>query len=134
MIYSFIHYHYITYISYNRFAPVKKCSDLLLLRSDAYIVNPSHVLTLNTPTNTHNINNNNAPIIDLDDKKYKLVQHLDSATRNGYPSLIHCKKLLVKGEIYFTSRHIFKGKLRLIRLIYLRLILYLYEYLFMYYI
>ena len=49
-----------------RFAPVKKCSDLLLLRSDAYVVDSNSVLVL------HPSRNGVAPIVNLDDKKYKL--------------------------------------------------------------
>jgi UDP-N-acetylglucosamine pyrophosphorylase len=89
----------------SRFAPVKKCSDLLLLRSDAYIVNSSHVLELNPAVSVSGV----APIVDLDDKKYKLVQHLSAATSGGYPSLVHCKKLTVKGEVWLSARHVFKG-------------------------
>ena len=87
----------------SRFAPVKKCSDLLLLRSDAYLVDAQNVLILNPSCEGV------APIIDLDDKKYKLVQHLEAATQGGYPSLVKCKKLSVKGEVWFSSRNIFAG-------------------------
>ena len=34
-----------------------------------------------------------APIVDLDDKKYKLVQNLDAATKAGYPSLVGARKV-----------------------------------------
>lgn len=92
-------------VSRERFAPVKKCSDLLLLRSDAYVVNPdTHVLELN------NACKGIAPIVNLDDKKYKLVQHLDAATKSGYPSLVGCKKLTVGGEVWLSARHIFVGE------------------------
>lgn len=90
-------------VSRARFAPVKKCSDLLLLRSDAYVVNSSNVLVLNPACNGI------APIVDLDDKKYKLVQHLEAATTGGYPSLVQCKKLTVKGEVWLSSSNVFIG-------------------------
>ncbi len=77
----------------SRFAPVKKCSDLLLLRSDAYEVNADNVLVLSS-----RCRDGVAPIVELDDKKYKMVQHLEAATRAGYPSLVGCKKLSVQGE------------------------------------
>jgi phosphoglucomutase len=92
----------------SRFAPVKKCSDLLLLRSDAYLVNASKVLELNPACNGV------APIVDLDDKKFKLVQHLDVATRGGYPSLVGCRKVSVKGEVWLSSRNVFKGEVSVI--------------------
>jgi phosphoglucomutase len=91
-----------------RFAPVKKCNDLLLLRSDAYIVDENNVLILNPKCNGV------APIVELDDKKYKLVQNLEAATRNGYPSLVDCKKISVKGEVWLSSRNTFRGEVKII--------------------
>jgi phosphoglucomutase len=88
----------------SRFAPVKKCSDLLLLRSDAYIVNQENVLVLNPSCG------GTAPIVDLDSKKYKLVRNLEAATLGGYPSLVGCKKLSIKGEVYLTSGSVFEGE------------------------
>lgn len=89
----------------SRFAPVKKCSDLLLLRSDAYLIDPlTSVLVLNPKCN------NTAPVVDLDEKKYKLVEHLEAATRDGYPSLVGCLKLSVVGEVILSSRNVFRGK------------------------
>ncbi|CAE7769639.1 UGP1, partial [Symbiodinium microadriaticum] len=76
----------------SRFAPVKKCSDLFLLRSDAYVINRDNVLVLNESCNGV------APIVDLDSKKYKLVQNLEAATSGGYPSLVGCRKLVIKGN------------------------------------
>ena len=92
----------------SRFAPVKKCSDLLLLRSDAYIVNEANVLVLNPACGGV------APIVDLDDKKYKLVQHLEAATKGGYPSLINCQKLSIKGTVHMSSDIVFKGVVKIV--------------------
>jgi UDP-N-acetylglucosamine pyrophosphorylase len=91
----------------SRFAPVKKCSDLLLLRSDAYLVNEASVLVLNP------LCNGVAPIVDLDDKKYKMVQHLAAATKGGYPSLVGAKKLTIKGEVWLSSGVVFKGEVKI---------------------
>lgn len=92
----------------SRFAPVKKCSDLLLLRSDAYTVNSANVLVLNPKCNGV------APIVSLDDKKYKLVQHLAAATQAGYPSLVNCKKVTIKGDVWLSARNVFKGTVNVI--------------------
>ena len=55
----------------DRFAPVKKCSDLMLLRSDAYRIANHKPVIATSP----------APIVDLDSKAYKLVgQVSDDAT------------------------------------------------------
>ena len=54
----------------SRFAPVKKCSDLFLLRSDAYTVDEGQRPVL-APGVAR------APTIDLDSKKYKMVSQLE---------------------------------------------------------
>ena len=86
-----------------RFAPVKKCNDLLMLRSDAYVVTPDSRLLL-APGMPK------APVMKLDSKKYKLVQSLESALALGVPSLKECTELEVKGYVHFSRRCIFKGK------------------------
>jgi phosphoglucomutase len=92
----------------SRFAPVKKCSDLLLLKSDAYLVNEQNVLVLNP------LCGGVAPIVDLDDKKYKMIQHLEAATTGGVPSLYRCKKLSVKGEVWLSAGVIFIGSVSVV--------------------
>merc|ERR1719487_1724774 len=85
-----------------RFAPVKKCSDLFLLRSDAYVIEDfKPVLAKGVPA---------APTIDLDGKKYKMVPQLDKCTPKGVPSLKQCKKLTVKGEVVFSPGTTFIGE------------------------
>jgi phosphoglucomutase len=86
-----------------RFAPVKKCSDLLLLRSDAYVVNEAFNIVL-APSRQ-----GTAPLIDLDSKKFKLVQQLDAATARGVPSLLHCNRLTVKGCVNLSARCVLRG-------------------------
>merc|ERR1719379_1303416 len=85
-----------------RFAPVKKCSDLFLLRSDAYVIEDfKPVLAKGVSA---------APTIDLDSKKYKMVPQLDKCTPSGVPSLKDCKKLTVKGEVVFSPGTSFVGE------------------------
>merc|ERR1719316_410617 len=85
-----------------RFAPVKKCSDLFLLRSDAYVIEDFK------PALAKGVDA--APTIDLDSKKFKMVPQLDKCTPNGVPSLKDCKKLTVKGEVVFTEGTVFVGE------------------------
>jgi len=92
----------------SRFAPVKKCSDLLLLRSDAYIVNEKSVLVLSPDCGGE------TPIVDLDDKVYKMIQNLEAATRGGYPSLARCSKLSVKGEVHMSRGNVFRGNVNIV--------------------
>jgi phosphoglucomutase len=86
-----------------RFAPVKKCDDLLLLRSDAYIINSDFIPILNPACG------GKAPVISLDSKKYKLVGKLEEATVGGIPSLVNCNRLTIKGLIRMSKKTSFVG-------------------------
>ena len=76
----------------SRFFPVKTCSDLLLLRSDAVEINEAGLMSLAPECNGI------APIVQLDGKLYKLVDSLDAL---GVPSLKHVTKLTVTGPYQF---------------------------------
>lgn len=91
-----------------RFAPVKKCNDLFLLRSDAYIMK-DHKPVLNPLCK-----NGVAPIISLDSKKYKLVGALEEATEDGIPSLVHCERLTVKGLVKMSGATQFVGDVSIV--------------------
>jgi UDP-N-acetylglucosamine pyrophosphorylase len=95
-------------VSKERFAPVKKCSDLLLLRSDAYTVDENFVLTLDRRCDGR------APIINLEDEYYKMVPQIEEATKNGTPSLLRCTKLTVNGNVHFSRGNIFIGEVTII--------------------
>ena len=88
-----------------RFAPVKKCNDLLLLRSDAY------TLVDNKPV-LNPACGGAAPIMALDSKLYKLVGALEEATADGIPSLVNCKKLTVKGKVRMSKKTKFVGEVK----------------------
>lgn len=87
-----------------RFAPVKKCDDLILLRSDAYLISDDFRPMLNP------LCGGKAPIVSLDSKKYKLVGQLEKCTRNGVPSLVNCQRLTVQGEVWMSRKCIFEGE------------------------
>jgi len=91
-----------------RFAPVKKCTDLLLLRSDAYVITDDFRAQLNPKCNGV------APIVSLDSKKFKLVSALDEATPNGVPSLVGCERLSVKGKVLFQRGTVIQGKVSIV--------------------
>jgi len=91
-----------------RFAPVKKCNDLLLLRSDAYIITEDFRPVLNPACNGV------APVIDLDSKKYKLVGALEEATVDGVPSLVNCKRLKIKGLVRMGRSTRFIGNVSIV--------------------
>lgn len=76
-----------------RFAPVKTCSDLFCLRSDAYVV---------TEASTVELAVEQQPLIKLDDKHYKLVDKMEALVE-GYPSLKGCTSLKVTGPVVFAA-------------------------------
>jgi UDP-N-acetylglucosamine pyrophosphorylase len=81
----------------SRFAPVKTCGDLFLLRTDAYVVSPESTVTLAPGVKA-------APLVKLDDSFYKLVDQLDALVQPGcYPSLAGCTALTLKGPVKFAS-------------------------------
>eukprot|EP00294_Goniomonas_avonlea_P006279 CAMPEP_0114552234 /NCGR_PEP_ID=MMETSP0114-20121206/7018_1 /TAXON_ID=31324 /ORGANISM="Goniomonas sp, Strain m" /LENGTH=462 /DNA_ID=CAMNT_0001737101 /DNA_START=20 /DNA_END=1408 /DNA_ORIENTATION=+ len=85
----------------DRFAPVKTCNDLVVLRSDCYKVNDDFTVDATVrPT----------PIVDLDPARYKLVDSLDSIFPNGVPSLKGCSKLTVRGEVVMAAGVVFTGE------------------------
>lgn len=77
----------------SRFAPVKTCSDLFCLRSDAYLV---------TEASTVELAVEEQPFIKLDDKHYKLVDKMEALVED-YPSLKACTSLKVTGPVNFAA-------------------------------
>ncbi|MDO4751676.1 MAG: UTP--glucose-1-phosphate uridylyltransferase [Akkermansia sp.] len=85
----------------SRFFPVKTCSDLLLLRSDAVEINEAGLMSLAPECNGV------APIVQLDGKLYKLVDSLDAL---GVPSFKHVSKLTVSGPHHFEPGEPLSGE------------------------
>jgi len=79
----------------SRFAPVKTCGDLFLLRSDAYVLTPESTIVLAPGVAA-------APLVKLDEAHYKLVDQLDALV-SCYPSLRQCSSLTVKGPVKFDA-------------------------------
>lgn len=91
-----------------RFAPVKKCNDLLVLRSDAYEITDDFRPVL------HPACGGVAPIVSLDAKRYKHIEALEEATSDGIPSLVHCKRLTVLGAIRMSCSTCFVGNVAVV--------------------
>merc|ERR1712151_580002 len=85
-----------------RFAPVKKCDDLIALRSDAYVVTVDFRIQLAAERNGV------PPLVKLDDR-YKFVDAMDTIIPNGVPSLKECNKLTIKGEVELAAGVVCKG-------------------------
>ena len=88
----------------SRFFPVKTCSDLLLLRSDAVEIDSDGKMALAPECGGV------APVVLLDSKLYKLVDSLDSL---GVPSLKHVKRLVVNGPHRFTDGEALEGSVEI---------------------
>ena len=74
--------------------PVKTTSDLLVLRSDAYELEVDGQLTKIADP---------APVVDLDDRYYKIIAEFDHRFPTGPPSLKDARYLGVKGEWSFEA-------------------------------
>lgn len=85
----------------SRFFPVKTCSDLLLLRSDAVQIDDAGMMSLAPECRGV------APIVQLDSKLYKLVDSLDAL---GVPGLKHVTKLTVTGPYRFADGEPLSGE------------------------
>ena len=90
-----------------RFAPVKTTGDLLALRSDAYVITPDGRAQLDPERAGI------PPEIVLDDS-YKLVDQLEAAVPQGVPSLLKCRKLVVKGPVVFAHGDSFEGDVTIV--------------------
>jgi len=86
-----------------RFAPVKTTSDLLALRSDAYVITDDGRALLARERGGI------PPEIELDSDHFKLVDQLERALANGVPSLLHCRRLTVRGPVRFSSADRLEG-------------------------
>lgn len=85
----------------SRFFPVKTCSDLLLLRSDAVQIDEAGHMQLSPECGGI------APVVVLDPKIYKLVDSLD---RLGVPSLKNVKRLVVSRPHHFMDGEPLSGE------------------------
>jgi UTP--glucose-1-phosphate uridylyltransferase len=79
----------------SRFAPIKKCSDLLDVRSDNYVLTDDWRVVAN-PARTLD-----RAFVDLDSQYYAFVDDLERRFPHGPPSLIECSRLVVRGDVRF---------------------------------
>merc|ERR1711974_202104 len=79
-----------------RFAPVKTTNDLFALRSDAYVLTKDSRIVL------AEARKGVPPDVKLDGA-YKFTDAMEKMIPNGPPSLIDCKKIVVKGPVTFKN-------------------------------
>jgi UTP--glucose-1-phosphate uridylyltransferase len=88
----------------SRFAPVKLTSDLLVLRSDATVLERGCWILPN-PLNKFGV-----PVVSLDSRFYKFVDDLQRRFPHGAPSLTACEHLKVEGDVVFGKNVTIKGR------------------------
>lgn len=90
-----------------RFLPVKKTSDLMLLRSD-FLIKEN-----NSYTFSKYVDVNNLPSISLG-KEFETIEKLDNRVLET-PSLKHVKSLKIEGDVYIEKNVRFNGNVSIIR-------------------
>jgi UTP--glucose-1-phosphate uridylyltransferase len=89
----------------SRFVPVKKTSDLLVLRSDAYALGDGARIELAKGRSS-------APLVELDDDHFKLLADFDARFPAGPPSLREAERLEVQGDVTFGRAVAVRGAVR----------------------
>jgi UTP--glucose-1-phosphate uridylyltransferase len=90
-------------VSEDRFLPVKKCQDLLAIRSDCYLLTKNNCLILNPKRKSP------PPKISLDSAYFS---HLDDFNHRIQwpPSLVDCISLNIVGNVFFQQNVIITGQ------------------------
>ncbi len=86
-----------------RFAPVKKCQDLLALWSDAYVLTDDYQVVQNPKRRLGPL------LLQLDNKYYKKIDQIKARFPHGAPSLLQCVSLNVQGDVVFGRGVEIKG-------------------------
>ncbi len=89
-----------------RFCPVKKCDDLLTVRSDRYLLTDTHRVVPN-PRATGHI------AVDLDKRYFGILDDFEKRFSNGPPSLTACESLTVRGPVSFGRNVCVQGVVRI---------------------
>jgi len=90
----------------DRFHPVKKCNDLLSIRSDCYHLSKENRLVLSSKRD-------HPPVIKLDPLYFGQIDDFEKRFPCGVPSLIDCEALTVRGDIFFNKDIVIKGNITL---------------------
>jgi len=81
----------------SRFLPVKKTSDLLLIRSDCYRLEADSTLSETRPPGL------GPCVVDLEPEHYAKIADFDQRFASGPPSLKNCTSLSVHGDVAFGA-------------------------------
>jgi UTP--glucose-1-phosphate uridylyltransferase len=80
-----------------RFAPVKTTNDLLVVRSDAYVLDPDDARLEPAPQRA----GAPPPFVDLDRRFYTTLADFEARFPAGPPSLVAAERLVVRGDVTF---------------------------------
>ncbi|MFB5651305.1 UTP--glucose-1-phosphate uridylyltransferase [Leptospira wolffii] len=94
----------------DRFAPVKKCEDYLVRRSDAYSLNDDFSVTMSKERKEGGLGE---LLVELDERYYKKVGDF-SARLQVIPSLVRCTSLKVEGDILFDTKLMLEGDVTIV--------------------
>jgi UTP--glucose-1-phosphate uridylyltransferase len=90
----------------DRFVPVKKTNDLLVVRSDAYVLQADWTVRL-VPERE-----GVPPHVELDSDHFKLIRDFEERFAQGPPSLAACRRLDVVGDVSFGRDVVVRGSVR----------------------
>jgi UTP--glucose-1-phosphate uridylyltransferase len=85
-----------------RFAPVKTTNDLLVLRSDCYVLTADQHVELAAERDA-------PPFVDLDPAHYKLVRDFEPHFPAGPPSLVRARRFVARGDVFFGAGVVVEG-------------------------
>jgi UTP--glucose-1-phosphate uridylyltransferase len=88
----------------SRFFPVKKCNDLLAIRSDRFVFAKEKILTTNPAVGSKGIE------IDLDPRYYGKIDSFNQRFSQHIPSLVECDALKIRGDVRFEKNVSIKGR------------------------
>ncbi|HLY51202.1 MAG TPA: UTP--glucose-1-phosphate uridylyltransferase, partial [Solirubrobacteraceae bacterium] len=90
-----------------RFVPVKTTNDLLTLRSDVYRISDGMIVAP-IPERADSL-----PLVDLDDRFYKVIDEFEARFPSGSPSLRKARRLAVHGDVTFGADVVVRGEVEL---------------------
>jgi UTP--glucose-1-phosphate uridylyltransferase len=90
-----------------RFVPVKTTDDLLVLRSDVYVLN-GELEVEPAPGRTDGL-----PYVELDKRFYRLIDDFERRFPDGPPSLRKAQRLVVRGDVTFGAGVVIRGAVTL---------------------
>lgn len=92
----------------DRFFPVKKCSDLLVVRSDYVQLAESGTLTFNPHRAAGSLK------VELDAGYYGQIDRFEARFAEGVPSMVACTALAIEGDVRFEKDVRLEGDVRIV--------------------